>query len=514
MNLTRTVCLGFVAVLAWCVAPPASADDDVDGYNAAVFLLQSAVRPSRDGTHDALLRGLRVVQDPAMQPMFNALSGSEHLSQRVHGLLGLAQISPDQRVDLADLAEIKDKAELVGVLSGAIDDELIDAEGMATVLNWDGLDLAVRQGVALRLMGKGETVDVAAFRDSLDIAIDDQASVSQLLQYALAALLLAESGEAAGVPAFEALIELEGSSADAVLAQVLDAGMRQGVRAAGPLGLAVAQQRSAQVAFVGVNAALRFDVEGAESAWLKLYDAETSTSRRYALSLLVLDVASHVDPVVFERLERDEGELMRQVGEAGRSISKQKSGLTTAMKPLLARGLPLVADWLLSKAERLDAEQAPAVYEQVIRNFSAGENRHRERLVQAAIRSVHAYVQRYPDQASARLPALLAEPAKDKQQATIRRQIVLMGIARMRGTGLKELVQAITDVEHEDFTIRSLSLLLRARHGASLNDKDWVQVSDIVQGVGNINLDLRVQFAWAYLKHMGKAEQAIAKMLK
>ena len=92
--------------------------------------------------------------------------------------------------------------------------------------------------------------------------------------------------------------------------------------------------------------------------------------------------------------------------------------------------------------------------------------------------------------------------------------IALLGIARSHGVDLRSLARSITTDDFNDISTEALRLLVCARHNAPLTAKEWARVSDLIQGVGQMDLGLRVQLAWIYLEQLGKGEQAIREALK
>ena len=121
----------------------------------------------------------------------------------------------------------------------------------------------------------------------------------------------------------------------------------------------------------------------------------------------------------------------------------------------------------------------------------------------------------YPDQAIKRIPTLLEQASgAEESRGLPMRQLILLGIAQARGDGLKAMAQQIEVDGFNDFTTEVLRLNIRARHGAALTEKEWQRVSDIVQGVGQLDLSMRTQLGWAYLEYRGKADRAIVEALK
>lgn len=502
--------LGFLA--SCLIGPRADAQADA-GVTSATILLADATTPQRDGSHKAMLLSLRKLDDPAMLPLFTGLSNSPYLTMRIHGRLGAASLSPTRRIDLSMLAEIDDPRELVQVLSAAIDDDLIDNAGMATLLTWNGLDLPLRQAIALRLLARGGEVDVTPFRVSLDLPINENTPAAKLLQYALAGLLLAEAGDEAskamGQSALAKLATVQSQWTDAVIGQTLDAAMRQGYSSAGGLAMPVAKgaNHEGQLRLLAIQSALRLGAPGAAAVWQSMFRDEQSTAQRIRLAMIALDAAAQVEPALFDTLN-NQGEWIGYIAKAGRAIASQRVD-ASAFEPLIATGQPLSIQWIITHCQRDTPDYGPALLALVIKHHDKGLAHHRSRMTQVGIAAATAWCELYPD----RLEPLMAMLATTRDDDLPIRQVALMGIANARGD-LASLAKAVEPDLHNDFTTESLRLFIRARHGAQLTDAEWRRVSDIVQGVGNLNASMRLQLGWAYLKQQGQANAAITQALR
>ena len=502
------------------MGPTAQAQAD-PGVTAAQNLLEQATKPQRDGSHNALLLGLRELEDPALLPLMRGLSNSPYLSMRIHGQLGTASLSPKRQINVSALAEVEDQAELVQVLSAAIDDELIDKQAMATLLTWDGLELPLRQAVALRLLGVGGEVDVKPFRESLAIEINDETTAAKLLQYALASMLFAESGSSAGKAALNNLATLQANNIDAVLGQVLDAAMRQDFTSAGSLALTIAKdrERTSSLKLLAIQTALRLKTPGGPEQWKAMFRNEEGSAARIRLAMIALDGAEQLEPNFFDSFA-EEGAWIAAIGKAGRAIASKSENLADAFAPLIQTGQPISLQWIVTYCQRSKTAQGPALLEQIILNHAKAPKHHRGRIIQVAIAATTTYCELYPKGANVRLAQLLdvnqtrpTGPGDDSIYLT-RRQIMLMGAARAKGVDLKALAQTLETDDLNDFTTEALRLFVRARHDATLNKDEWSEVSDIVQGVGNFQLALRMQLGWMYLKHKSLADKSVAKVLR
>lgn len=511
--------IGFAVALMR--GPLAQAQQTDPGIKAALALLKDTAKPQRDGSHNAYLLGLRQLEDPALLPLFRGLSGSPYLSMRIHGQLGAAALSPKRRIDLTVLAEIEDQTELVQILSAAIDDELINKEAMATLLTWDGLDLPMRQAVAIRLLAAGGKVDTKPFRASLQVELNDELAVSKMLQYALAGLLLAESGDNLGKAALDKLAGIQLDAGDAVIAQALDAAMRQGFASAGGLGLTIAKDkdRDRSLRMLAIQSAMRLKTPGSAVVWRQMFLSETGTAQRIRLAMIALDAAEQVEPALFDTLEK-QGEWISAIAQAGRAIASKQDDLATALKPLIATAQPISVQWVALYCQRSKPAQGPALLDEVIYPYHAPLKHHRGRIHLIKSNATTALCELYPERASEQLANRLrvdqVRPSGigDDGEHLVRRQSMLLGIARSQSKALKPLAQSLQPDGLNDFTTEALRLFIRARHGASLTDKEWLHISDIVQGVGQLDPTMRLQLAWAYLKHKGVAKQAITATLK
>lgn len=485
------------------------------GLAAAVSLLKQATKPQRDGSHNPMLLGLRRLEDPELLPLFRGLSQSPYLSMRVHGRLGSAALSPQRRIDLATVAEIDDQRELAQVLAAAIDDGLIDKKAMATLLTWQGLDLPLRQAIALRLVGMGEQVAIERFEPSLEIKLDDGVTANRLLQYAIASLIMAEQGDARGLASLNRLAQTKSDSYVAVLAQVFDAAMRYGFKSIGALAITIATdaEREYALRLLAVQCGMRLGTHGAARFWQSMFDNEQRIAQRIRLAMIALDSAVQHDPAVFDVLKNN-GQWIGYIATAGRALASKNTNPSQAFEPLIATGQPLSVQWVVTYCQRDKPGHGPDLLEQVIRHHDAGPKQHRGKITHAAIDATAALCDTYPEQANKRLPLMLDTDSDDAGKQRQRRQIILFGIARANGRGIKPLAESIQPDRFNDFTTEALRLTIRARHGATLTEKEWQRVSDIVQGVGQLEPVMRLQLAWAYLKHKKAATQAISHALR
>ena len=141
--------LGLTTTLLPAAASAALKDETTE---SAVLLLRRSMELDQDGHYLVLLRALRQLGDPLLEPFFSELFQSDHSTLKVHGLLGLAECSPDRKIPLVRLASIESPSVQAEAISAAMDSELLSDEQAKEIYNWPGLDNAVKVIVAAPLI--------------------------------------------------------------------------------------------------------------------------------------------------------------------------------------------------------------------------------------------------------------------------------------------------------------------------------------------------------------------------
>jgi len=300
-----------------CAPRPAVAQAQARGYDASVDLLWQTTQTYRDGRHGNLLRALRGLYDPALRPLYEDLLGADSSIHRIHGRLGIAEISPEGQMELSSLAQIEDTTELTQVLGAAIDDGLLENADLAQVIDWNVLDLSARQAVAARVVGAGGELDPAFYRQALLAGDHESATASQMLQHAVAGLLLAQAGDPQGLVALgelETMGDLD--TRQAIQAQAMQVAVRNEFKAAGPWILELASDENANrnLRFAALSVSLELGVPGSEALWKQMFSQTTSAVEPNRLALLALAAAPKAQPDLYTPLIEHDRELLATIG--------------------------------------------------------------------------------------------------------------------------------------------------------------------------------------------------------
>lgn len=503
------------SVLFAC-AVPTHAQQDLPNqatYDAAVRLVRRAITPQSNGSYAVRMRALRQLQDPSLRPLFAHLRASPQGTLQVFGVVGLGQLSETGKIDIGLAAEISDPSFTAIAITTAIDDDMIDADGLRTILTWKDLQPLTRMIAAMQLSTLGEQVDSATFRPAIQgQAINNETDRAKLIEYAYAAALLTRLNDPAGKSALMSLLKLDNPHTDIVFANLLTSAMRNDSVAIAPLAVELAgdPQRNTVLRTHAMNAALRLDPHAAFSIWSKWFASEQSTAQQTRLAALLLDAAPALEPGTFEMLTHHASTFIQAIGKMGMAIaSKDIAEQRQAAEKLMDFGVIVTTQWMVSYCRREQPENGAKLLEHVVRAFAVGIDKRDKKLINAASDAVFAMCELYPKQATLRIPQMLHEPIDDPNLSNARMAIVLDGISRLRGSDMQPLLAQIDADAMETSFNRWMHLLQCAKHGVALTAAQWLEVEDCIQGAGQITEEHRTQLAWLYLKHNGVTQKAL-----
>ncbi len=495
-----------------CVFPgpaiaQADAQDDADDVmDAAVLLLSQSTVVDRRGTHNLLLKAIRHLSDPATQPLFEFLARSEHPGLKIHGILGLAEISPDKSVDLSLIAQIDDPLVQSTVITAAMDGELLDHERAKQILQWDGLAQEVKVLVAIRLTQAGEFNDTAMLRGTLTHA-------KKLGGSALAALLLAQLDDPAGLDYLSNLVNTsDDPQQDTVRVMLLQTALKHEFNRIAPWALALAKDPGNDpiLQLLALRTALRFGEPGAVDLWQTRYaSAAGSPAGRVRLALVALHLSPWLDADIFETLTQDADPMLAAIGEAGTHIATGSSQAADPIAALLEFGHPMINAWAISYARDHASDfDAQIILLGLVLAYEHSPVRGKARRLDEAVQAAQALYERDSDAAVKLLRPLLIDPSTDK----LLTQAILLGLIRTREVDALDVVRGIED-QLNSVDAQGLALLLQARSDQPMDDKQMADLSMIARGGSRLEDSLRVQVAWLYLKRTGQTQQALGRVL-
>ena len=498
-----------VLVTVWLTLVPSAmvqADTADDVAETAVHLLYQSTVVDRQGTHNLLLKAIRHLKDPATRPLFEYLSHSDHPALKIHGLFGMAELSPDQQIDLSLIAQIDDPAAQSTAITAAMDDDLLKPEQAAQLLAWDGLADEVKVLVAVRL------VEAGLFKDT-DLLHHAMEHAQKLGGSALAALLLVQLDDPAGLAYLTQVLDPSSDpQRDAVRAMLMQTALRHGFEKPASWALTIAKtpENDPALVLLALRTAMRFNEPGAVELWQSLYEqAKDAPADRMRLALTALHLSPWLGPQVFATLAQSDDPLIRTIGQAGGQIVAGSAEVGDTVAALLEFGHPMVNTWALGYArEHASKLDSQLILLGLILAYEHSPQRGKARRLDEAIEAAQTLYEQSPDVAVKLLRPILTDPDSDALLV----QAILLGLVRAQAHDSAQMVEGIVDQLNSP-DARGLALLLLARSDRPMDNKQLESLALLARGGGRLEDSLRVQAAWTYLKRTGRAEQALQQVL-
>ena len=320
-------------------------------------LIAEATRVQPGGRHHALLKALRHARDPELIPLYDALIASQADSLQMHGLMGKAEVfagTAGGGLPLRAVANVQGAAQQAELLAAAMDDDLLDLDEAAGVLNWKDADAGLRMVVATRLVADG--------RDTADIrrVLGESLNADHAGRRALAALLLAQLGEPGGRAALDEIAADDDAELLPVKVMLLTTAGEHDLTAAGPFATRIiTTTQNPDLRLLALPASLRFgDDAAAVKQWHAMFANSEDTARRLRLALIGLQVSPDRDAADYAPIIADPNPLIRQIGTTSAAIAGDTPDKQTALLDLIETQYALTAAWIIRYAEDLETPQA------------------------------------------------------------------------------------------------------------------------------------------------------------
>ena len=491
----------FLCTLALTCGQLSYADKDEDTFDSAVFLLKSCTRVARDGRHNMLLRALRHLADPDLAPLFDSLVGSPYTPLRIHGFLGAAECDPKRELDLIRLASLSDPAEQAQIVSAAMDSDLLTTDQARQIIEWDGLDNAIK------VLAAAQLIDQGGF-DKRQIPAETIESENPARR-GLALALLAQLGDDTALQQLDSLELPENPKRDRVRHMLLIAAMGHELDRLGPWALRISQEEGARrkLRLFALKTALRLKAPGASKVWLAQFRAAEETTGQQRLALMALDLSPWLDAEFFEPLLASEDPLVLQLGRTGHAVALKK-GVADEAQALIDMNYPIANSSVLRYARKhADDADAAAILTALIKAYDKGPTRGRSQRLDDAVSATQLLFERDPAVATELLRPILASPKADPLLV----QGILLGLIRCGTPEPHLVVQGLDPFENRP--ARNLALLLQARFGQGLSADALEDLGLMVRGGGLRQAALRVQAAWLYLRITNQIEPALENVL-
>lgn len=478
----------------------ARADDET--RESAVWQLKTATFVHNNRMHNMLLRSLRQLRDPALQPLFSELVSKKHPELQIHGILGLGEIDPKQRINLALVADLKDTRHQAQVVSLAIESDLIDTEQLKQLLSWPELDIAVKIIVAGKLVALGELPNTKVVDDGI---VNEEVFAIK----AMSALLKAQLGDPEGLKVLNATAESDARERDTVRAMLLQTAMQHDFDKAGPWAMKIVAENpdSDGLMFLALRAAIEFKQPGAPERFIEHYRAAESVADRIRHVVLAMEIAKELGPKAFEIMAQDEVSIIQYMARTGKAVA-EGADPTELMMKLIEQNHLVASKWVYMHAEDMPIEKAKAIYVALILAAEGEPNdpRFRGKRIENAVLATEAMADRMKDPAPIIKKLIQQVPAHTTEA-------MLMGLIRTERDDAHLLIEGVDTWPEQAKSAPALALLLRAKHGQKLTPQQIEELALMVRGGAGLRAPLRIQAAWVYGKVTGQHQVYLASVL-
>ncbi len=480
--------------------PPTSASTQIESM-ATVFA-RAVERELRPGPHRMLTR-LRQLRDPELEPLFGAIAGHESHDVAAHGVLGLAQLSGGEGIDLALLSHLEDPKVRAHVILRALSEGLVSDDDVDQVLSWADLDAELAAILMAHASGRGIGYDEARARSLVESDLPIAAMV--------ASLMLPETDGAALAETFvkEAREKGDLSTLVPIMLTVLnDAEPR-----VAPIGAFLGRlydllERQPNNREGALEAMMRLAPESGWARWREAWDAAEGLGARLRLALLALGAAETAPDGAFEPLRTSGDELIGAIGEAG-DAARDPARRTESVLRLVGFGHPIATRWCAKQAESMEPGDARRVVNAVLDNALTTTAPNTRPRTEAAFRLAARELANLDGLAlGAWVAARLGEDRK------LLAQIALA--SALESDEPVVLWRGGDEPAWPDRTTEALASLVRARAGLVTEDENaplTELISETALGYGGLDEPLRGEAAWLALRRLGQSQVGLTEVL-
>lgn len=311
-------CVAVLSGLSGARAQPAA---DPGGPEPLVQELARVIEygGSQSPLEETLIVGLRTLEDPRLSPLFAAMADAKRWEAQIHGVLGMAELSPSRRVNFVVVSEIKNPQVRSVVIAEAVKQELVDAAGLREMLAIPGLDANVRMVMLATIRRLGGEVKAEEFD-----AVVGELDAGQIGLRVYGSLLAAQERGEDGTAVWALLEEAKSEAAreaiaSVVLRQIRDDGLTS---VTGFVDKAWAWSRGKPpIELEVVGAMMAQSMDRGVAAWNELWSASSSPAQRFLLAGLLVEFAPKCAPSVFEPVVATDDVYLRRLGVLGAAVA-------------------------------------------------------------------------------------------------------------------------------------------------------------------------------------------------
>lgn len=487
------------ALLVLAVACGAAVDEG--SVERLTQQVRHSVADERRSPNEGVLLAMRDLHDERLRPLFAGMALRDNPVAKLHGIFGLADLSPERKVNIVQIAGIADGKLRALVLGRAIGGDYLSERQMRQVLAWPELDPGLELLVTSKLMQAGDEVSEDRIRE-VAASCGDEQFATEVFALLLIAQIEGDSGASEARAKLETIDEsVRGPFVAFAVAQILSeklfalhdfvvamdawAGTRERVR------------------LQTLATLLRVDPTLGVQAWTAVYASESDLASRIRLALVLLQNARYVEPSAFEPMIGDDFDLLGTMGRAGRAIAAGE-GEAKALFELFSTGHSPSMAWALDEMEAMEKPHRASVLREILSLVTTA----RDDPAAAVPASVYEIARSLEQAEPGAIGAFLAA-ACDRQDAGLCEAL----LAALDGTEPHVAWESEAQPSWPSRRARILAVIAEARAGIVLTPEKIDLLVSAGTGGETLPPAFKVQAAWLALCQLGVEREALTKIL-
>jgi hypothetical protein len=467
-----------------------------DHVEGAISTLKRCSLPTPRGDHHTLIVALRALEDPALEPFYEALLKSSDWRSRIDGILGLAELSKERDVNIELVLALPNAEDRSTAIRAAIGFELLKPKNLRALLDEPNVPSVDALVICGELHRQGQPFPANAVRSVSADPADDIAG--------LASLLLMESGDDS---AWKAFVERWSARSDEIrnatlqeLARVaLLYRLKSSVRGLGEL----ARKPNINAAtLMMVNAtALGLEPKLGARMWGTFVERERSQALLLRAGLQLLAHEAACEAGLGAKLRNGEP-LVDAIADAiDASVSRDPDAMASALEVVIDRANKTSAEWAIRRAASLPAPQATRVWKHLIDAFLGAPSN-----AMALSPVVLDAATRLAESNPALLEPMIRRADGERQVQEVL-LLALCNASSAEGADVAERVRGQLSRRGD-----ALALLAIARGRAELTPQIRGELGIVAAGGGDLDQSLLAQAAWLFVKSSGRQAAALEQM--
>ena len=483
----------------WFFAPLASAQyARATPYDTAVTQIQKAMTPSTTGIQHFRWVSLRLLADPAMNPLFESLIKSKDVPLRIDGFMGIALVSADKSLNAQRVNQLKDPALRRLLITEALGLDLLKPAALNLFLQEQDLTNYERSLLVAELNRQEQPWDKSLLANA---PTDEAAEVA-----GLASMLLLERSDNGGWLGFTRKCQtLSPDQQVELLAQMANAARQYRITAAVETLLQITKDSNGADRQAAIVNAVSLSPTIGRGVVLEKMKTDRSQSNLVKMGLLMLSNKSGFEAADFDVL-RNGDPLVEAMANAGVAIRNQSADQASAITTLLENGNRATREFVLSITPTLPPAISKPLLLNVL-NAAAKRNSMRGEDQIATLLAVQQLL-RMPETHD-ELRAIALQSA-DKNIELL--EIIMSVVADSSNADAAAFARSVRGKLPRRGD--SMALLALAKNSTPLTAEEITELGMVASGGGKVDESSQIQAAWLYLKYAKRDKDATTQLTR